>query len=128
MKLVSFLAAAILAFGVAVAAEAPTKPIVLEAKQGKVTFDHTKHKGVACEKCHPPFQMFSLVVDLSSLRLQAAQLMAQPFMGDQAIIPLNGMIAEIAQHAHHNDGHEGIARAGSQFIPKHDEASESRLK
>lgn len=56
MKFASFLAAAVLAFGVAVAAEAPTKPIVLEAKQGKVTFSHTAHKGVACEKCHPPFE------------------------------------------------------------------------
>jgi hypothetical protein len=52
----SFLAAAVLAFGVAVAAEqAPSKPVVLEAKQGQVTFNHTTHKDVACEKCHPPF-------------------------------------------------------------------------
>ncbi len=52
----SFLAAAVFAFGVAVAAEAPTKPVVLEAKQGKVTFQHSTHKDVKCEACHPPFE------------------------------------------------------------------------
>ncbi len=57
MKLfASFLAAAVLAFGVAVAAEAPAKAVVLDAKQGKITFQHSTHKDVACEKCHPPFE------------------------------------------------------------------------
>ncbi len=54
--LASLMSAAVFAAGVAVAAEAPTKPVVLEAKQGKITFQHTTHKDVACEKCHPPFE------------------------------------------------------------------------
>ena len=55
MKLLaSIMAAMVLSAGIAVAAdkEAPTKPIVLEAKQGKVTFQHTTHKAVKCEQCH----------------------------------------------------------------------------
>jgi hypothetical protein len=36
------------------AANAPTEPKVLTAKQGNVTFKHTTHKDVACEKCHGP--------------------------------------------------------------------------
>ncbi len=34
------------------AANAPTEPKVLPAKQGNVTFKHDTHKTVACEKCH----------------------------------------------------------------------------
>ena len=34
------------------AANAPTAPKVLAAKQGNVTFKHDTHKAVACEKCH----------------------------------------------------------------------------
>ena len=55
MKLfATILAAAVLSAGVAIAAEkeAPTKPIVLEAKQGKVTFKHDTHKATKCEACH----------------------------------------------------------------------------
>jgi len=50
----SIIAAAVLTAGVAIAAdkEAPTKPLVLEAKQGKVTFKHDTHKTVKCEVCH----------------------------------------------------------------------------
>jgi DnaJ-class molecular chaperone len=54
MKRIMFAVAAVL-FAVAVqAANAPTAPKVLPAKQGDVTFKHTTHKAVACEKCHGP--------------------------------------------------------------------------
>jgi Ni/Co efflux regulator RcnB len=45
---VSFLAA-----GLAGAAEAPAKPVVLKGeKQGEVTFKHETHKAQACTVCH----------------------------------------------------------------------------
>jgi hypothetical protein len=34
------------------AASAPAKPIMLEAKNGNVSFDHAKHASVKCETCH----------------------------------------------------------------------------
>jgi len=46
------LVAAVLVAGSALAAEAPAKPIVLNAKSGNVTFKHETHKAQQCEKCH----------------------------------------------------------------------------
>ena len=37
---------------VAVAADAPAAPIQLPAKNGNVTFDHSKHAAVKCDACH----------------------------------------------------------------------------
>jgi hypothetical protein len=34
------------------AADAPAKPITLEAKNGNVSFEHAKHAAVKCETCH----------------------------------------------------------------------------
>jgi DnaJ-class molecular chaperone len=52
MKRFMFAVVAVL-FAVTVnAANAPTEPKILAAKQGNVTFNHTSHKEVACEKCH----------------------------------------------------------------------------
>jgi hypothetical protein len=51
MKL-GFFAAAILAAGIAVAADAPAAPSTLEAKNGNVTFQHKTHAAVKCETCH----------------------------------------------------------------------------
>ena len=53
MKLLSFVVAAFLAVGTAMAAEAPAKALTLTAKQGNVTFDHSKHAATKCEACHP---------------------------------------------------------------------------
>ena len=50
-RILSAVAAALFAVTVQ-AANAPTEPKVLPAKQGDVTFKHTTHKAVACEKCH----------------------------------------------------------------------------
>jgi hypothetical protein len=44
---------AALAFAVtAYAATAPAGPISLPAKNGNVTFEHSKHAAVSCDKCH----------------------------------------------------------------------------
>jgi cytochrome c553 len=52
MKRLMFAVLAVL-FAVTVnAANAPTEPKVMPAKQGNVTFKHDTHKAVACEKCH----------------------------------------------------------------------------
>ncbi|BDG06568.1 cytochrome c3 family protein [Anaeromyxobacter oryzae] len=54
MKLVlSFVVAAVLAVGTAMAAEAPAKALTLKAKQGDVTFNHKSHAAQKCEACHP---------------------------------------------------------------------------
>ena len=37
---------------VAVAADAPAGPIQLPAKNGNITFEHSKHKQLKCEACH----------------------------------------------------------------------------
>ena len=37
---------------VAIAADAPSAPIQLPAKNGNVTFDHAKHAAVKCDTCH----------------------------------------------------------------------------
>ena len=50
--LLSMAVAAMLLVGSAVAADAPTKPSVLPAKSGAVTYNHGKHKGITCETCH----------------------------------------------------------------------------
>jgi predicted CXXCH cytochrome family protein len=53
MKLIAkILAAAVLATGIAVAAEAPAAPIKLEAKNGAVTFQHKTHATLKCTTCH----------------------------------------------------------------------------
>jgi cytochrome c553 len=36
----------------AVAADAPSKPVVLRAKSGDVTFQHATHKALKCATCH----------------------------------------------------------------------------
>lgn len=52
MKRFMFAVAAVL-FAVAVqAANAPTAPKVLEAKQGNVTFKHSTHASAKCDLCH----------------------------------------------------------------------------
>ena len=54
MKLVlSFVVAAVLSVGTALAAEAPAKALTLTAKQGNVTFNHKTHAAQKCETCHP---------------------------------------------------------------------------
>ncbi|HSD20266.1 MAG TPA: cytochrome c3 family protein [Anaeromyxobacter sp.] len=40
------------AFAFAVHAAAPTGPVTLEAKNGNVTFEHSKHSALKCETCH----------------------------------------------------------------------------
>jgi len=47
---VAALFAAVFAF--AAYAAAPTAPTVLEAKNGNVTFEHSKHAAQKCEVCH----------------------------------------------------------------------------
>ena len=48
-----FIAAAFLSVAtIALAASAPAGPTVLEAKNGNVTFEHSKHKQLKCETCH----------------------------------------------------------------------------
>ena len=44
--------AAILFATAAAAVDAPKGPITLEAKQGNVTFNHSKHADKKCEQCH----------------------------------------------------------------------------
>ena len=51
-KLATFVAAALLAVA-AVAADAPTAPSTLEAKNGNVTFNHKTHVAQKCDVCHP---------------------------------------------------------------------------
>ncbi len=47
------------------AAEAPTAPIVLKsAKQGDITFEHSKHKQVKCEECHGPGEPGKMTMDM----------------------------------------------------------------
>jgi hypothetical protein len=47
------LAAVFLSTGIAVAAEMPTKPVILKSeKQGDVTFKHETHKDQKCTGCH----------------------------------------------------------------------------
>jgi hypothetical protein len=48
----AFFAAAILAAGIAFAADAPAAPSTLVAKNGNVTFTHKTHAAVKCETCH----------------------------------------------------------------------------
>lgn len=45
-------AAAALAFASNAVAAAPDKPIVLPAKPGAVTFNHSKHASLKCTQCH----------------------------------------------------------------------------
>jgi cytochrome c553 len=45
-------AAVALAFASNAIAAAPTAPVVLPAKPGNVTFDHSKHAAVKCTTCH----------------------------------------------------------------------------
>jgi predicted CXXCH cytochrome family protein len=53
MKLmISMLAAALLSAGTAMAADAPAKPLTLNAKPGNVTFNHKTHAAQKCETCH----------------------------------------------------------------------------
>jgi DnaJ-class molecular chaperone len=52
MKRLMLAVAAVLFAASVHAANAPTEPKVLVAKQGNVTFKHDTHKPVACEKCH----------------------------------------------------------------------------
>ena len=44
--------AAVLFAGAAIAADAPAAPATLEAKNGNVTFEHSKHSQLKCETCH----------------------------------------------------------------------------
>ncbi|WP_242395370.1 cytochrome c3 family protein [Anaeromyxobacter oryzisoli] len=58
MKLVlSLVVAAVLSVGTAMAAEAPTGPITLKAKQGNITFNHKSHAAQKCDACHPTVPM-----------------------------------------------------------------------
>jgi hypothetical protein len=50
--LLSMAVAAMLLVGTAIAADAPAKAVVLPAKSGAVTFNHSSHKTVKCEQCH----------------------------------------------------------------------------
>jgi cytochrome c553 len=53
MKALKSLAvAAMLLIASAAVAAAPTKPVVLPAKSGAVTFNHSKHPAVKCTQCH----------------------------------------------------------------------------
>jgi len=49
--LLTMAVAAMLLVGSASAA-APTKPSVLQAKSGAVTYNHNKHAALKCESCH----------------------------------------------------------------------------
>lgn len=54
-KLALALVAAAVACGPAFAADAPAKPVKIQAEGAKrppVLFDHAKHKDVKCETCH----------------------------------------------------------------------------
>jgi len=48
----SMAVAAMVLFATAALAAAPAKPIVLPAKSGAVTFNHSKHASLKCESCH----------------------------------------------------------------------------
>ena len=50
--LASLMAAALMAGGIAIAAEAPSKPVVIKAKNGEVTFNHKAHAALKCDDCH----------------------------------------------------------------------------
>ena len=53
MKLLLSMAVAAMMFvATAASAAAPAKPVVLQAKSGAVTFNHSKHAAVKCEQCH----------------------------------------------------------------------------
>lgn len=43
---------AILFATAAFAVDAPKGPVTLEAKQGNVTFNHSKHAQLKCDQCH----------------------------------------------------------------------------
>ena len=45
-------AAVALAVATSASAAAPTAPIVLPAKPGNVTFQHSKHAALKCTQCH----------------------------------------------------------------------------
>jgi hypothetical protein len=51
MKKLAVLAAILFATA-AFAVDAPKGPVTLEAKQGNVTFNHSKHAAVKCDQCH----------------------------------------------------------------------------
>ncbi len=51
MKKLAILAAILFAT-VAVAADAPKGPVTMEAKQGNVTYNHSKHAALKCDQCH----------------------------------------------------------------------------
>ena len=40
------------AFAFSAQAAAPTGPVTLQAKNGNVTFEHSKHSSLKCETCH----------------------------------------------------------------------------
>jgi hypothetical protein len=48
----SLLLAALLLAGPPVAAKAPTGPVVIETKRGKLEFSHQAHAKTACATCH----------------------------------------------------------------------------
>jgi cytochrome c553 len=50
--LASLLVAVAVVFASNAFAAAPAKPIVLPAKQGEVTFNHSKHAAQKCTACH----------------------------------------------------------------------------
>ncbi len=45
-------AAVALSFASSASAAAPTGPVVLPAKPGNVTFEHSKHAALKCTQCH----------------------------------------------------------------------------
>ena len=45
-------AAVALSFATSAFAAPPEKPVVLPAKPGAVTFDHSKHASLKCTQCH----------------------------------------------------------------------------
>ncbi len=49
----AFVAVAFLFAAAPAIAAAPPKVVVLKAKEGDVTFDHTKHQKLGCKSCHP---------------------------------------------------------------------------
>lgn len=51
MKKIAVLAALFFATA-AFAVDAPKGPVVLEAKQGNVTYEHSKHAQLKCDLCH----------------------------------------------------------------------------
>jgi len=51
MKKLAVLAAVLFAFAAA-AVDAPKAPVKMEAKQGTVTYDHSKHAALKCDTCH----------------------------------------------------------------------------